>query len=226
MKPKPIGIVGGAGPLAGSLLLERVLTLSGTLYGCRKDADYPKVTLLSYPFSEMLTTTTNIPRLRSELRECLNQLRGGGASVLAIACNTLHAFLDESDLVGLVHLPRETAAEIPSSDVPLVLCTTTSALFSVHKEFFPCMYPDVNTQEQVDAVIEMILCGSDRQKAVQHLSTIIRRQANCTIVLGCTELSLYKKYLPACGKNIIDPLEAAAKRILQESFNKQSPIKK
>ncbi len=50
MKPIPIGIVGGAGPLAGAALLERIFSLSGSLYGCYKDADFPKVLLLSFPF--------------------------------------------------------------------------------------------------------------------------------------------------------------------------------
>ncbi len=60
MKPKSIGIIGGAGPLAGALLLERILILSGSEYGCYKDADFPEVILLSFPFSEMLTPERDV----------------------------------------------------------------------------------------------------------------------------------------------------------------------
>lgn len=72
MKPKSIGIVGGAGPLAGVFLLERILYLSGKRYGCHKDADFPKVFLISFPFSEMLCTDIDSAKLKKELGECLD----------------------------------------------------------------------------------------------------------------------------------------------------------
>ena len=96
MRPKTIGIIGGAGPLAGALLLERILSLSMSLYGCYRDADFPKVVLISFPLSEMLSADVDEAQLRRELKQCLYQLRAQGASVIAIACNTLHAFLDKA----------------------------------------------------------------------------------------------------------------------------------
>jgi aspartate racemase len=72
MKPKSIGIIGGAGPLAGAFLLERVLSISNKTYGCYRDSDFPKIFLISFPFSEMLSPTINTAKLRDEL------WRGGG----------------------------------------------------------------------------------------------------------------------------------------------------
>ncbi len=217
MKPKPIGIVGGAGPLAGASLLERVLSISGSTYGCCKDADFPKVLLLSFPFSEMLSPETNATQLRTELKGCLNQLRKNGAAVLAIACNTLHAFLEE-DEIDLVHLPKTVAMEIPEAEVPLVLCTTTSMQFGLHKQFFPCVYPDPDTQMQIDKIIGQILKGTDQQIIIDALLKIISVQTNTTVVLGCTELSLFTRYLAPCNKLIVDPLEIAANKIVEKSF--------
>jgi aspartate racemase len=218
MKPKTIGIIGGAGPLAGSLLLERVFTLSGSEYGCYKNTDFPEVILISYPFSEMLTPERDVNQLRSELGECISRLRRNGAAVLAIACNTLHAFLDDKeDFTDLVLLPQEVALEIPVYETPLVLCTSTSVQFEVHKQFFPCVYPDSKTQLQIDGIIERILKGD--MKVVEELSMIISSQNVKTIVLGCTELSLLTKGL-SCDQKIIDPLEIIAKKLLQQSFLK------
>ena len=105
MKPRCIGVIGGAGPLAGVFLLERIFFLSRTLYGCYRDADFPKVLLVSFPFSEMLASKIHAYKIKQELRECIEQLRDNGAEVLVIACNTLHAFLDENDDLGdLIHL--------------------------------------------------------------------------------------------------------------------------
>jgi len=219
MKPKPIGILGGAGPLAGSMLIERLFTLSGSLYGCHKDADFPEVMLLSYPFSEMLSPQTDATQVRKELKKCLKQLRNNGAAVLAIACNTLHAFLDEDeDQTDLIHLPKSIVMEVPPSTIPLVLCTSTSVKFALHRQYFPCTYPNSRTQKEIDNLIEQILRWGKQEVIIQKLQKILDEQTESTVILGCTELSLYSKDLPPCDKVIIDPLEIIAKKILETSF--------
>jgi len=219
MKPKSIGIVGGAGPLAGAALLDRILCLSNSAYGCYKDADFPQIWLLSYPFSEMLTPETNAAQIRQELSNCLNQLRQNGAAILAIACNTLHAFLDEqTDRSDLVHLPGEIAAALQPTEIPLVLCTSTSRQFALHQHFFRCEYPDAHTQTQVDKLIEQILRGAPQQLILEKLLKILCAQTATTIILGCTELSLFTKHLKSCQKTIIDPLEIVAQKIVDKSF--------
>jgi aspartate racemase len=223
MTPKPIGIVGGAGPLAGASLFERVLSLSAGMYGCYKDADFPKIFLLSYPFSEMLSAEMDAALPRKELNECLSQLRSNGAAVLAIACNTLHAFLDENeDLTDLVHLPQVLAEEIPPDQLPLVLCTSTSVRFGLHKRFFPCTYPDVCTQQRTDKIIDQILKGAEKERITQELLEILQVQQAGTVVLGCTELSLFTKQLSPCNQTIIDPLEIVAKKLLEKSYSQSN----
>lgn len=219
MTPKSIGIIGGAGPLAGAFLLEKILYLSSRIYGCYKDADFPKIFLISFPFSEMLTQQINVIKLREELNECLRQLRNNGASVLAIACNTLHAFLEENDeLDDLVHLPKELAKEIPLSESPMVFCTSTSVQFGLHKRYFSCTYPDSQTQREVDNMIDQILQGKDKQTILERLDKLLRAQTESTLILGCTELSLFMPDLSLPNKLIIDPLDVVAKKILQKSF--------
>jgi aspartate racemase len=221
MKPKSIGIIGGAGPLAGAFLLKRILSLSGEMYGCYRDADFPQVFLISFPFSEMLCPDMDIAKLRKELSGCLEQLRKNGASVLGIACNTLHAFLDEKDeLNDLVHLPRTIGEEVSLSDTPLVFCTSTSVQFGLHKQFFPCTYPDNQTQQEVDKIIDQILRGADQSIILKKLEKLLQAQTTNTVILGCTELSLFSAHLSVLNKQIIDPLEVMANKILQKSFSK------
>jgi aspartate racemase len=214
MKPKPIGIVGGAGPLAGALLLERILKLAMRQYGCYQDADFPAVTLVSYPFSDMLSPSVDGNQLRDELQKCLVQLRSQGALVLGIACNTLHAFLEEEP--DLVHMPRALAAEL--CDTPLVLCTETSVNYQLHQHCFPCIYPSKDIQAQVDAIITSILKGNDRREIAEKLLQILCQQKADAIVLGCTELSLFSEELQRSGKTIVDTLDILAKKILEKSF--------
>lgn len=219
MKPKSIGIVGGAGPLAGAFLLKRILSLSGEVYGCYRDADFPQVFLISFPFSEMLCPAMDIAKLRKELSGCLEQLRKNGASILAIACNTLHAFLDKNDeLDDLVHLPRTLGEELWLFDKPLVFCTSTSVQFGLHKRFFPCTYPDTQTQQEIDKIIDQILRGVDQSVILKKLEELLQVQTTNTIILGCTELSLFSPYLSVPNKQIIDPLEVVANKILKKVF--------
>ncbi len=220
MKPKSIGIVGGAGPLAGASLLERVLRLSGSAYGCYRDGDFPKVLLLSFPFSEMLTPGMDVAQLQNELSQCLKQLRENGAAVLAIACNTLHAFLNEDEeLTDFIHMPKELAMQISPAEIPLVLCTTTSKQFGLHRRFFRCAYPDDETQGRVDNLISQILKGTEQQVVVGELREIIESQTASTIILGCTELSLFANHIAAGTKTIIDPLDVVAEKILEKTFS-------
>lgn len=219
MEPHCVGIIGGAGPQAGVFLLERLFNLAGKKYGCHRDFDFPKVFLISFPFSEMLCPGMDADRLKKELSDCLRQLRQNGASILAIACNTLHAFLDEKDdLDDLIHLPRSVAEEVALLDPPLVLCTSTSAQFGLHRRFFPCYYPDLQLQKEVDEIIDQILKGTDRSESLDQLKRLIQKQSAKTVVLGCTELSLFSPHLSILGKVIIDPLEVAVGKILQKSF--------
>jgi aspartate racemase len=225
MRPKTIGIIGGAGPLAGALLLERILSLSISLYGCYRDADFPKVVLISFPFSEMLSADADEAQLRTEIKQCLEQLRAQGASVIAIGCNTLHAFLDEDrDAQDLVHLPRELGAVMELSIEPLmeplVLCTSTSVRLGLHKQFFRCSYPDSSTQAEVDALIDLVLKGGEKESIVAKLGELLRNQTAQVIVLGCTELSLFSKDLQTGGKLIIDPLDIMARKVLEKSFRR------
>lgn len=222
MKPKSIGIIGGAGPLAGSFLLERLISISMKVYGCYRDGDFPKIVLISFPFSEMLCPEMEVEKIRHELRECLKQLRKNDASILAIACNTLHAFLDETDdLSDLVHLPRMLAEEIPPSDEPLIFCTSTSVQFGLHRKYLPCIYPDVQTQANIDEIIDQTLKGFETNVICEKLLTLIRAQSSKTVLLGCTELSLFSAHLSLSDKRIIDPLEIMANKILQKAFKQE-----
>jgi aspartate racemase len=160
-----------------------------------------------------------IPKLQNELKGCLKQLRENGADVLAIACNTLHVFLNvEDELEDLIRLPQIIAAQIPKGEKPLVLCTSTSRQYGLHKQFFPCVYPDAQTQGEVDVIIEKILKNVDRNSIVNDLLGIVQTQIAKTIVLGCTELSLFSEELSSANPLIIDPLEVSAIKIVQTIF--------
>ena len=49
-----IGIIGGAGPMAGAIVMENIIEICQKKYLCRHDYDFPKIILVSVPFAQML----------------------------------------------------------------------------------------------------------------------------------------------------------------------------
>lgn len=220
MKPKKIGIVGGAGPMAGVLLTERVLALASSLYQCQKDRDFPQVTLLSFPFSEMLTDRVQEDVLKKELECALKTLKQTGAEVLAIACNTVHAFLSPAMEASIVHMPLMTKERVRGRKA-MVLCTSTSVRKKVHSACFSCVYPGLDAQREIDFLIDRVLDGESLDLCGRELSRIIKalEQPELPLILGCTELSLIKGKLVTLEREIIDPLEIVAQEVVIQSFN-------
>lgn len=214
MSKKTIGIIGGAGPMAGIVLCRQIIRECQTKYRCEKDADFPKLILLSYPFSEMLSNEVNVEQIKNELKACIHNLRKFGADLIGIACITLYAFLDE---VGddLVNLPKVLQAA--KLEDPLVLSTSTTRSFSLFKQF---SYPNERDQKEVDLIIDSIMRGNDMSKRIVQL---IKSQDAKTIVLGCTELSLCKDQLGQMHKTIVDPIELLARKMVERAFAGYSP---
>lgn len=218
MKPKCIGIIGGTAPLAGAFLLERIFSLSMEINGSSRNADFPQVFLINFPFSEMLSSNMDAAQVRKKLNQALNQLRENGTSILAIACNTLHVFLDKKDdSSDFIHLSRLLAEE-KYAEKPLVFCTSTSVHFGLHKQYFPCLYLDAKTQKKVGEIIDQILQGADRTAILKKLKALVLKQNAKKLILGCTELSLFSAQLSAMNKIIIDRLEIMTRKILKKSF--------
>ncbi len=220
MKPKPIGIIGGAGPIAGISLLKDIISFARVQYGCWKDEDFPEILFISFPFSDMLSEEAKASQIRRELRSCLQKLRRAGAAALGIACNTLHAFLEPQELksTDLLRLPQLARAEIPAFATPLVLNTSTSRRLSLYSKEFPCRYPNQPVQRELDELIIQILKGID---VLAQLQALISAQDEEVILLGCTELSLYTSRLTESSQKIIDPLKILAKKLIKTSMKKE-----
>ena len=109
-----IGIIGGAGPLAGVLLCEYIIQLCQQRYQCKDDADFPKLVLLSIPFAQMLKTDRvddNELVVRKQLSNALSSV-SALASKIGIACNTLHGFIEQSQLQKICNMVQLTSLYI------------------------------------------------------------------------------------------------------------------
>ncbi len=223
MQYKTLGIIGGAGPMAGILVMRKIIETCQKKHGCFKDSDYPKIILLNIPFAEMLnpdSASQQEGKVSRQLREAIDFLRGSGAGAICIACNTLHGFL--GDCPSLVNLVKETnayIAEKPFNHV-LTLCTKTS----VRKNIYGCaskQYPDMKNQALVDQIIESVLRGKYSNTESLQLERVIissleKNPQIDAILLGCTELSVLHESFPIRlpGICLINPVEILLKKLI------------
>lgn len=233
-----VGIIGGAGPMAGALLFQKIIQTCQKLYCCQADADFPSITLLSYPFAQMLQNPDRTQRklLREQLNECLVNFCRNEVAIAAIACNTLHEFLDPvvTKPRFFLHMIEETACILKQSQIEnvLVLCSTTAAECQLHKKYFDCLYPDPDFQTKVQSCIDQILTGKQSKEDVKALVSQLNaylaeaREAKIGLVLGCTEFSVFNEQfsLQLNGLDarfrVFDPNEIIAEKICRLVFNK------
>lgn len=207
-----IGIVGGAGPHAGALLYEKIIQVFQEKYGFHKDADFPHMMLLNIPFSDMLDAPEE-RRVAAELQEALATLERNGMDYVAIACNTLHAFLPKKmGSYKFVDL-RSVVAEV--EDEVLILCTSTARERGVYGHLSKGIYLSDEAQKGLDQLIDRILAGKVDREEAASLSKIIRKEGKPFVLLGCTELSLLHARCPldVPSAGVIDPLQLLAEKL-------------
>lgn len=202
--PLRIGIIGGAGPMAGALMFQEIISILQNKYQCQRDADFPIILHLSYPFEDMLTEENrNSESISSQLGLCLAQLKQNGVEAAIIACNTLHIFLKPEMVPGftLVHI-IEVLQTVVGNTSPLVLCSTTSAKLQLHRGFFPCHYPVPQFQNELERLINKVLAGTysaiDSKQLAEKLNRLLINGClpSKIVVLGCTEFSVLNDRFP------------------------------
>lgn len=239
-----LGIVGGAGPMAGALLFQKIVQIAQSQYGCQTDADFPWTMLLSYPFADMLKNPLCEKQhqlVKEQLTACFSTFAQNGITLAAIACNTLHTFLDPSITQGipLVHMIAETGSLLKQRSIShtFVLCSTTSARCQLHKAYFDCRYPDDAYQDEIQGLINTLLAGQQRREDAQKLSEQLnarlslclnKEEETVGLVLGCTEFSVFNEQFPMRLNGlderilVFDPNQIVAEKLCALIFNNKT----
>jgi len=216
-----IGIIGGAGPLASSLLYE---TLVHASYSHGRPV--PEIHLVNYPFTRGLTEEegkVNLLTIRAELRYCINLLVESRVEEVILACNTLHLFLDR--LLELPfqfhHLPEIVAnAALKRGHSRLLILGTENTCHSslYHLPGIQPLYPIQQDQEMINAIIDRVLKGEILKKDAESVGSVIERAALSddfdAVVLGCTDFPvLHHRYPIESEKPLYDSIKTPANLI-------------
>lgn len=218
---KKLGIIGGAGPLASSLLYEEVVR------DCYQHGGLmPEMIVLNFPFSRLLTRQeagSHRERVKAELSYCISQLEEMGAEVAVLACNTMHLLLraiphGSIHFVGLPELVLEEAKSHQARRL-LFLGTENSCRSGLYNNpEIEMVYPEAEGQKIVDAVIDRVLKGDllseDSEQLSQLIRTISSKESLDGVVLGCTDLPvLHHHHALACAMTIYDSIKIPSRRL-------------
>lgn len=196
---KKIGIIGGAGPEAGALLFKNIIRIYQKK-GSWEDYHFPRIMLLSNNFSSMIDSNVNQLAIIKEIQTTVNILNDSNNQVIAIACNTLHSFIQNVDFkqmtfVSIIDVVLKSIAKKQISRI-LFLGTKTSVSSKIYEKTsaITIVYPKESDQELIQDCIIRILKNKHSKVDSLLLHKIIN---NCKkamsfdgVILGCTELSI------------------------------------
>lgn len=225
-----IGILGGMGPAATADFYAKLVAMTPG----DTDQDHLKTVIWSDPTIPDRTEALigDGPDPTPWLLNGGRVLREAGATVIAIPCNTAHAFVprirDHLEL-PIVHMIDEVAGYLAASHPPVhtagLLATTGTIRAGLYQEWLAragirLVLPDPASQDdEVMAAIRAVKAGERGPAAAAPLARaahrLIERGADA-IIAGCTEipLGLAADAVPVA---VIDPAVVLARTLIRRS---------
>lgn len=218
-----IGILGGMGPKATSLLFQLIVE------NTRASCDQKHI-------SVFVANKTNIPDRSAyllgysaqsplpALLEGVKDLEAVGAKNLLMPCNTTHYFYDEiaaSTKMRCINMVERTLCYISRSSYHkkvVILGTLGTVQTRVYEKYnaydLSVLYPTPEECETIHDIIYRVKTAkqSDQELADELLpvmQAIEEREKEVTFVLACTELSCFGKML-SVKSNIVDAMDLLA----------------
>ncbi|MEU0249032.1 amino acid racemase [Streptomyces sp. NPDC006235] len=226
-----IGILGGMGPAATADFYAKLVSMTPG----SSDQDHLRTVIWSDPTIPDRTDALlgDGPDPTPWLLDGSRVLREAGATVIAIPCNTAHAFVPRiAHHVGLpiVHMIGEVARHLttvsPRIHTAGLLATTGTLRAGLYQEWLDrfgirLVLPDDGSQDrEVMAGIRAVKAG-DRDGAAAALDRAARRlveQGAQAVIAGCTEIPLG---LPADAVDVplVDPALILAQALVRRVRN-------
>ena len=224
---KKLGVIGGLGPLATAYFYELVTEFTQI----ETEQEHLEIILYSRPSIPDRTAYILDHRNPSPLPGIITagkDLCAIGAEVIALPCVTAHYFYGDYEKeipAEVIHMPRETAAELKAAGIRTagIMATDGTVRSGVLEKALTeagiaSVLPDPERQKDVmDLIYGYVKQGKPLDDAAMErffaVSKELRSKGAEVIILGCTELSLFKR-MPI-GGGYIDVLEVLAKRSIE-----------
>jgi aspartate racemase len=221
-----LGVVGGVGPSATVDFMDKIIRHT------RASRDQEHIRMVVEHNPQIPDRTAYLVRGGSDptlpLYAACKQLEANGASLIAIPCNTAHAFIDRFQQylsIPIVNMLVETVDTIrqhcADASVVGLLATTGTLQSRVYHELleqtdYDILVPDEQYQEILMDVIfgeKGIKAGFTKGACLRDFHHVIKHVVDRgadVLILGCTELPLLE--LPQKSVTILDPTDILAKK--------------
>ena len=228
-----IGIIGGLGPLASAVFMERLTNLEEA--SC--DQEHLEAVLLSIARTpdrtEALLNGGNDPT--PNLQEAIDDIVKLDCQAFCMTCNTAHAFIPRLSIPNNIHFISmiDCALKVAFKDKEeaLILSTKGTKEAGVYnKSDLKVIYPSSFNSDYLMSVIQKTKALGYNDDALTLLEVIIdseyKRNHHCSFVLACTELSIYYDELKRIYKDknsdiyLIDAMDELAKGVIRYSGHK------
>ncbi len=230
MNNKTVGIIGGMGPHSTIRLFELIVELTPI----QREQDHLRILIDNRP--QIPDRTAFLlgkgPSPVPFLQESARMLETWGAELIAIACNTAHAFWQEVQnsvtipVLNMIQLVREAVSHHVPPEMPVLLLATDGTLKTgLYQRNIPqreIIIPDAQWQAMIMEAIygeEGIKVRGVQAPNVGNIRRVIQHyvpQKPGAIIAGCTEIELalndFEYDIP-----ILKPLHLLAKAIVQRA---------
>lgn len=228
-----VGIIGGIGPEASNYFCSLLVKLQKD---AQKDQDHVPFLLVNNPQIPDRTAylLTNGENPLPALIDSALVLKSAGATLLAIPCNTAHAFnkaieeATELPVINMTELAAEYIKQNFGENAVVGLLATDGTLKSrVYQEQFTqtapsisFLVPEENSQKKVMEAIYSIKSESvnahNTSLLIEVANDLIAKGADI-IILGCTEIPLALNS-KNCQFPIVDPMELLALKTIEKTL--------
>ncbi len=221
MNKKVLGVIGGMGTAATIDFYTRIMNHTVA----HKDQEHIDMVIINH--ASIIDRTyaiknNKLDELLKQMHENLKILENAKVTSIAIPCNTSHSIIDKIQQltsIPIINMIEETAKElkevvnkgekvgIMATDGTIMLKIYQQACKKYDIEYF---VPDDNIQKQImDIIYDDVKAKGifDNERFKKVLDYFL--QNGCKyVILGCTELSGFKKDF---DKNTIDPMDYLVK---------------
>lgn len=227
---KLVGIIGGVGPQATSVLYTNIIAQAQKKYKAANNDEYPHLLIESVPIPDFISDKNKINTAQEMLINTIDRFNKAGVSRVAIASNTVHLLLDELqthshvEFISMLDLVANKAAKSFSKVGVVASSMTLGTKLYEHKlrdRNIEVIKPDNAQMKIIDQIIRHVLAGSDngkqKQQYIDTLQSLYDRGAEA-VILGCTELPLAINY-EALGDKVLNSMQILAEGIVDYYYS-------
>jgi aspartate racemase len=237
-----VGILGGMGPAAGADFARLFVAACAEHMRGRgiavSDQAFPEHWLAQVPVPDR-SSALGSPGFGGHqplepMLQAMGKLAALGATTIAVACNTAHAWHDELQerfpQLEVLHVAREVARTLAARGVRQVGLLATTGTYGTGlydqacvQAGVQCHSPTVEERAQLMYGIYSGVKVGDMDTAHHAFASVARalskRHGLQTLVLGCTEIPLALTSVPGmAGLDLIDPAELLAQALAKRAY--------